>query len=261
MTGQSYISLEGAYIPYNIRLDDTYIPFNGCRADLTIYAAADDIGAKKHAKAAGLRFVALSAGALEAKIRANGTRPKTCASRLKNALDWERDRDGNVVIKRFNDVDVESFIVPNALGGRPVVRIAEGAFAERSRLKEITLPDSLRFIDDKAFSGCVALTKLKLPNNAQRLGSWAFSDCETLETVELSADLQHLGEGAFYGCKSLRSVILPDEPLKLHFGTSFWSEFYGCAADLTFYGVKGSSAEIFSRRCGASFKILEDDVV
>ncbi len=62
-----------------------------------------------------------------------------------------------------------------------VDKIADYAFADCSRLENITLPDSIYYIGEGAFLGCAALTYLDIPDNISYIGADAFSGCDTLK--------------------------------------------------------------------------------
>ena len=87
--------------------------------------------------------------------------------------------------------------------------IADLAFNYCS-LTHITLPNSLQYIGNYAFSGCTSLTNITLPNSLQYIGNYAFNYCTSLTSVTLSNSLQGIGEEALDGCTSLTSVSLPN---------------------------------------------------
>ena len=54
-----------------------------------------------------------------------------------------------------------------------------GAF-ERCGLKELTLPDTITFINMGAFSDCAELTKIEIPPSVSGIGEGVFDGCESL---------------------------------------------------------------------------------
>ena len=50
-------------------------------------------------------------------------------------------------------------------------------------LRSLTLPNSLREIDDYAFNGCDLLTSINIPANVEKIGEWAFDHCSSLRRV------------------------------------------------------------------------------
>ena len=52
-----------------------------------------------------------------------------------------------------------------------------------TKLKSISLPNTLRRIYRNAFYGCFLLTSLTIPKNVEIIGSNAFDDCQSLESI------------------------------------------------------------------------------
>ena len=81
---------------------------------------------------------------------------------------------------------------------------------DRSALKEVNLPDGLRYIGFEAFRMCYQLKTIVVPESVTHYGDGAFRVCAKAERVELNAQIEHLGEYSFDNCYALREVILPD---------------------------------------------------
>jgi hypothetical protein len=79
-----------------------------------------------------------------------------------------------------------------------------------TRIKKITLPESLTSIGSWAFQGCSSLTSVTLPESLTSIGSSAFQGCSSLTSVTLPESLTSIGSSAFRGCSSLTSVTLPE---------------------------------------------------
>ena len=65
-------------------------------------------------------------------------------------------------------------------------------------LKKITLPSSMKTIDDNAFSSASKLESVKIPNSVTKIGDSAFSGCK-LKSIKLPKNLKSIGFGAFSG--------------------------------------------------------------
>lgn len=90
-----------------------------------------------------------------------------------------------------------------------------------------TVPDSVRMIDEYAFSNCASLQQITVCNGVETLPEGVFYGCKQLNTVQLPASLTAIGDAVFSGCTNLSGVVLP-ETLK----TVGYRAFEGCA-DLT----------------------------
>lgn len=77
-----------------------------------------------------------------------------------------------------------------------VTGIASGAFAGKTTVVEVKLPDSVTEIPAGAFKGCTALTGV-IAENITSIGAEAFSGCVSLESFTVSTAVTKLGADAF----------------------------------------------------------------
>lgn len=137
-------------------------------------------------------------------------------------------------------------MLPDTLGGRPVIAIAEGAFRDMVQLQALCLPDSVSRIGLGALEGCKGLATLKTPvftcgeaypwfgalfgatsyeinaskvpstlstlvlTRATDLPEGCFYGLNGLEVVGLPVGVTQIGEFAFYGCERLVYAALPE---------------------------------------------------
>ena len=52
---------------------------------------------------------------------------------------------------------------------------------------EVTIPEGVQSIGDRAFWGCSSLTSLTLPSSLQSIGYWAFEYCNSLTSLYIPA--------------------------------------------------------------------------
>jgi len=83
-----------------------------------------------------------------------------------------------------------------------VTKIRNGAFEERTELREVILNDDLREIGDGAFYGCSSLQSINIPSTITKIGYNTFSGCHSLNVVVLNEGLTEIVDCAFQYCKA-----------------------------------------------------------
>lgn len=89
----------------------------------------------------------------------------------------------------------------------PVTYIGKGAFAN-TKVKKVTLPDTITSIDFSAFEGCKALTSVKLSKKLTDLGHSAFAGCTKLTSIEIPSGVTYLYTSTFSDCTGLKKITL-----------------------------------------------------
>lgn len=82
-------------------------------------------------------------------------------------------------------------------------------FLSLSDIKNVSIPDNIKTINDAAFWGCDKLVKALMPNTITSIGEIAFSGCDSLEDIKIPANVNYIGYKAFSSCNSLKNVTLP----------------------------------------------------
>ena len=91
---------------------------------------------------------------------ADGTKSKTVKVEIK---DYEKDgvvyalNDGHWTVKKLQDDKATSVTIPEKILGMTVTAIGEAAFAKKTKLKKIDLPDTITEIGKDAFDQCESL--------------------------------------------------------------------------------------------------------
>ena len=119
--------------------------------------------------------------------------------------------DGKLFVKWDGHTSVKSYSV------RPgVEKICNDAFWVQTGigngdhglpLREIILPDSLKYIGKEAFRA-TSLNELRLPSGIKEIDDGAFLNCQVLETILLPDGISRLGKYAFAG-SAIKSIFIP----------------------------------------------------
>ena len=101
--------------------------------------------------------------------------------------------------------------------------INDCAFSNCSKLTDIAIPDSVMSIGDSAFYGCTGLTSITIPEGITSIGDSAFYGCTGLTSITIPEGISSIGDSAFYKCTGLTGIMIPDSVLSI--GDS---AFYNC---------------------------------
>ena len=102
-----------------------------------------------------------------------------------------------------------ALVIPDTLGGKPVTRIGNYAFAFCRKITSVTIPATVTSIGEGAFQLCEVLTDATLPAGVTSIEARAFESCSKLTTAAIPPTVTSIGTMAFYGCDGLTSVTIP----------------------------------------------------
>ena len=88
-----------------------------------------------------------------------------------------------------------------------VTSIANEAFLDSRRLREITLPTTLTSIGSYAFARC-GLTSITIPNDVTGMGDRSLQDCTSLTSITLGSGLTSIPDSWAEGCRNLEKLII-----------------------------------------------------
>jgi len=115
------------------------------------------------------------------------------------------EKGNGVVIARYNGRG-DRIVIPSTIQGMPVREIGEEAFrwydgsTSDTPWTDITIPDGVTTIRQRAFEGCNKLHKVNLPSTLEVIESGAFSGCVNLSSFEIPDTVSFIGDDAFWGC-------------------------------------------------------------
>ena len=101
----------------------------------------------------------------------------------------------------------------DAEGG--VTEICEAAFCRMEKLENVTLPKSLKTIENIAFAGCVKLSDITIPAGIETIDEYTFAGCEKLSEVSVPEGVKTIGAQAFAYCYGITDIYIPDSVKKI----------------------------------------------
>lgn len=135
-----------------------------------------------------------------------------------------------------NCTKLEEIHVPDG-----VTVIPKHAFSDSNIIK-ITLPNSLKKIDEYAFINCTRLREISIPGSVEEIGDYALSRCSSLTSVTFQEGIQTIG-CCLTGCSKLTYVVLPQSVTRISYST-----FNDCSSlsDIYYAGSKAEWSNIYN---------------
>ena len=88
-------------------------------------------------------------------------------------------------------------------------------FEKCKNLVQLTIPSSVKSIDDYAFNECSSLREVNLPSSVILIGRASFKDCSSLAEIKLPSSLISIDDNSFGGCSSLVEVSIPSSVISI----------------------------------------------
>lgn len=121
-------------------------------------------------------------------------------------------------------------------------------------ITELTLPSTLKTIDDYAFAFYLNVKDVQIPYGVTTIGNNAFSACYKIENVVLPGTVKKIGDEAFSVCDSLKSITIPASV------TEIGEKIAKAYTIVAIYGYTGSTAESYAEENGYYFFSLSNTV-
>ncbi len=100
-------------------------------------------------------------------------------------------------------------VVPDVFNNELVTAIADKAFFYAKNLDTVIIPASVRRLESQAFFAS-SIKELTIPDEVNFIGEKAFEDCELLRSVTLPAKLKEIGSASFRNCNELTALSFPE---------------------------------------------------
>ena len=123
---------------------------------------------------------------------------------------YQLQYDGTVHIVGCNDNAQISIHIPHQLDGYCVASLGDNLFSWFRNLKEVTIPNSVKYIGDYFCSDCSSLERLTIPGTVRDIGSYICHFCSSLKYVDIQNGVREIGSHAFEHCWGLVAVCFPN---------------------------------------------------
>lgn len=135
------------------------------------------------------------------------------------------------------NADVTDLVIPSTVRYNGVTYAVVALYDNRynqNKVRTLTLPRTLRHINDNGLSDYRAITDLEIPANVERMGDYIVNDCPQLQRIKVNAEvpptLGSLGVDSYYedGYTAYRHlrIVIPRESFHAYRLVSAWNTDY-----------------------------------
>lgn len=111
-----------------------------------------------------------------------------------------------------------------------MTRIEDGTFSDCSKLRDVILPENLKYIGSNAFGNTAInfipfpeslvnidmyafcntpIIGVELPRTVESVGEASFAECPKIKSVSMSHAMTSVGKDAFSNCRGIKSISVP----------------------------------------------------
>ena len=112
--------------------------------------------------------------------------------------------------------------IPSEIEKINVTKICKYAFSKCDKIMDISIPNTIKTIENNAFEYCSSLEKITIPNSVTFIGDYAFIYCDLLEIVIIPKSVLYIGELVFQCCEKLNKIYCCGE--NSNGWNSLWNE-------------------------------------
>ena len=161
--------------------------------------------------------------------------------------------------ENINSYTSNTYYIPVSLKNVTVTNdliISLGSFHNCSIIESITIPSTVTYIGNYAFSGCSKLNRLNsaidgecnIPQNVTRIGQYIFKGCTNISKVTTGESIETIGYHAFYDCTALvqfngdnvGEFVIPDTVTSIGAGAFYGSKMVSLT--MPFVGISENNA-------------------
>ena len=112
--------------------------------------------------------------------------------------------DGTIEITKYNG-SASNLNIPSTIDGKQVSYIGSDSFRGNKYLNSVTIPDSVKVIQPRAFAECSNLSTLKFGKNVEKIYDYVFFQTNIKE-ITLPEKLNHISGIAFLGNCVIKNI-------------------------------------------------------
>lgn len=122
-------------------------------------------------------------------------------------FDYSIYTDGTCIIDKYLGT-AETITIPSVINGYKVIRLGNEAFAGNTKVKKVTLPDTITEMYGSVFKDCSNLETINTPDSLKIIGTSCFENCSKLKSFNFNK-VERIGWYVLKNCKSIEEIYVP----------------------------------------------------
>lgn len=123
-------------------------------------------------------------------------------------LEYQLLSDGTYAISGAGTFNSQYLIIPKKYNGQPVTKINNNVFANKTMIKNVIIPNTLKEIGTDTFKYCTGINKIIMGDNVEKINRAAFCYCIGLKEIKLNDKIDKIEEQVFYDCSGLEKITI-----------------------------------------------------
>lgn len=128
---------------------------------------------------------------------------------VQDNISYEMGVSGNEAVLKKVKGSSPVASIPATYEGKPVTRILDGAFKDKTKITKVVVPENVVSIGVDAFLGCTNIEEISLPSSLRHIGRRAFVGLRYIKNINIPEGVETIGDTAFSNCVNLENISFP----------------------------------------------------
>lgn len=128
---------------------------------------------------------------------------------VQDNISYEMGVSGNEAVLKKAKGSSPVASIPATYEGKPVTRILDGAFKDKTKITKVVVPENVVSIGVDAFLGCTNIEEISLPSSLRHIGRRAFVGLRYIKNINIPEGVETIGDTAFSNCVNLENISFP----------------------------------------------------
>lgn len=111
--------------------------------------------------------------------------------------------DNTIAISGYSG-NLDRVVLPSVIDGKEVTTIKECAFANHDEIVSLVIPDTVKEIEDNAFTNCPNIKTIDFGEGIKKIGDYVFNT--SLKCIYLPEGIEEIGECTFSNLSNIKAL-------------------------------------------------------